>query len=117
MGKLYHYIVAKTLYVGKRGRLDISLAIVFSTTRVKEPDININNWRKRHHLIMYPCSIRELLLVLRAVGTGTGVLHWYVNASIAVYPNMIGHTCGWLRIDQGCPLDRLPTEYTKLHSK
>jgi hypothetical protein len=37
-----HTIVAKAVYVTKRVRLDISLAIVFLTTQVRSP--NIEDW-------------------------------------------------------------------------
>jgi len=36
--KAFHTVVAKALYVSKRARPDISLAIVFLTTRLREPD-------------------------------------------------------------------------------
>ncbi len=37
--KAFHNITAKEIYVTKRARPDISLSIVFLTTRVKGPDI------------------------------------------------------------------------------
>jgi hypothetical protein len=36
----FHNLVAKTLYVSKRARPDVSMAIAFSTTRVRAPDID-----------------------------------------------------------------------------
>ena len=36
----FHHLVAKTLYVSKSARLDVSTAIVFLTTRVRAPDVN-----------------------------------------------------------------------------
>jgi hypothetical protein len=82
--KVSHIIVAKALYVSKWARPDTSLAIAFLTTRVREPDED--DWRKLRHLIVYLKSTRELPLVLGA--WDTGVLHWYVDASFAVHPNM-----------------------------
>jgi hypothetical protein len=82
--KVFHTIVAKALYVSKWARPDTSLAIAFITTRVREPDED--DWRKLRHLIVYLKSTRELPLVLGA--WNTGVLHWYVDASFAVHPNM-----------------------------
>jgi hypothetical protein len=49
--KSFHNITAKAIYVTKRARLDISLAIAFLTTRVKGP--TIDDWRKLCHLIEY----------------------------------------------------------------
>jgi len=40
--------------------------------------------------------------VLGAVSTG--VLHWHVDVSFAVHPNMRGHTGGTLTMGRGCPI-------------
>ncbi len=69
--KLYHNIVAKALYVAKRARPDIALAIAFLTTRVREPDLD--DWRKLRHMIVYLQSTRDLPLLLGE--SSTGVLH------------------------------------------
>ncbi len=47
----FHTIVAKALYLTKRARLDISLAIAFLTMRVRCHDIA--DWEKLRHLIEY----------------------------------------------------------------
>jgi hypothetical protein len=47
----FHNLVAKTLYVSKRARPDVSTAIAFLATRVRAPDIN--DWRKLSHLMEY----------------------------------------------------------------
>ena len=47
----FHHLVAKTLYISKRARPDISTAIAFLTTRVKAPDVD--DWRKLSHLMEY----------------------------------------------------------------
>ena len=49
--KSFHNITAKMIYVTKRARPDISLAVAFLTTRVKGPDID--DWRKLRHVIEY----------------------------------------------------------------
>ena len=36
----FHNLVAKTLYVSKRARPDVSTAIAFLTTRVRAPDVD-----------------------------------------------------------------------------
>jgi hypothetical protein len=92
--------VAKALYVSKRARPDTSLAIAFLTMRVREPDED--DWRKLHHLIVYLKSTCKLPLVLGA--WNTGVLHWYVDASFAVHPNMGGYTGGVLTLGTGAPV-------------
>ena len=97
--KVFHSIVAMILYIVKRARPDAALANAFLTTRVREPDED--DWRKLGHLITYLRSTRELPLVLGA--TQTGVLHWYVDASFAVYQDMRGQTGGALTLGRGCP--------------
>ncbi len=98
--KVFHTIAAKALYVSKWARPDISFAIAFLTTRVREPDED--DWRKLRHLIVYLKSTCELPLVLGA--WNTGVLYWYVDASFAVHPNMRGHTGGVLTLGTGAPV-------------
>jgi hypothetical protein len=100
--KAYHHITAKSIYVTKRARPDISLAVAFLTTRVKGPDID--NWRKLRHMIGYLRSTRKLPLILGA--DGSGVLSWYVDASFAVHPDMRGHTGGAMTMGRGFPLDK-----------
>ena len=97
--KVFHSIVAMILYIVKRARPDAALANDFLTTRVRELDED--DWRKLGHLITYLRSTRELPLVLGA--TQTGVLHWYVDASFAVYQDMRGQTGGALTLGRGCP--------------
>ena len=46
--KAFHNIKAKGIFVTNRARSDISLAIVFLTTRVKGHDID--DWRKLRHM-------------------------------------------------------------------
>jgi hypothetical protein len=96
----FHNLVAKTLYVSKGARLDISTAIAFLTTRVRAPDID--DWRKLSHLMEYLRVDRLCPLTMSA--DGSGVLMWYVNASFAVHPNMHSHTGGGLTMGQGFPI-------------
>lgn len=96
----FHTIVAKALFVAKRARPDIAVAIAFLTTRVRNPDVQ--DWCKLCHLIEYLRSSIDLPLTLGA--TSGGVLHWYVDASFAVHQNMRGHTGGALTLGQGFPI-------------
>ena len=96
----FHNIVAKALYITKRARPDISVAIAFLTTRVREPDLD--DWEKLSHLMKYLRGTRELPLLLG--GDNTGIVKWYVDASFAVHPNMRGHTGGAVTLGRGCPI-------------
>jgi hypothetical protein len=97
----FHHLVAKTLYVSKHARPDVSTAIAFLTTWVRAPDIN--DWRKLvSHLMKYLRVNRLRPLILSAYGSR--VLMWYVDASFAVHPNMRRHTGGGLTMGRGFPI-------------
>ena len=96
----FHTIVAKTLYVTKRARPDICLAIAFLTTRVRAPDTD--DWDKLCHLMEYLRGDHDQPLVLCA--DNSGLLMWYVDALFAVHPNMRGHTGGGLTLGTGFPI-------------
>jgi hypothetical protein len=98
--RAFHNIAAKMIYVTKRARPGISLAVAFLTTRVEGPDVD--DWCKLCHTINYLRVTRDLPLILGA--DGLGVLSWYVDASFAVHPDLRGHTGGTLTMGQGYPL-------------
>ena len=98
--KAFHNITAKSLYVTKRARPDVLLAVAFLTTRVRGPDVD--DWKKLRHMIEYLRGTRDLPLILGA--NSTGVLSWYVDASFAVHNDMKGHTGGALTLGRGCPV-------------
>ncbi len=83
----FHTILAKALYVTKRARLEISLAIAFLTMQVRSP--NIEDWEKLCHLMEYLRGDRDRPLILGA--DNEGMLMWYTDALFAVHPNMHGH--------------------------
>jgi hypothetical protein len=82
--------VAKTLYVSKRARPEVSMAIAFLTTKVRALDVD--DWRNLSCLMEYLRVDILCLLILSA--NGSGVLMWYVDASFAVHRNMYSHTGG-----------------------
>jgi hypothetical protein len=96
----FHTIVAKALYVSNRARPDISLAIVFLTTRVRS--CNIEDWEKLHHLMEYLRDDRDKPLILGA--DTEGMLVWYVDALFAMHPNMRRHTGGGMTMRRGFPI-------------
>ena len=97
----FHNLVAKTLYVSKHARPDVSTAIAFLTTRVRAPDVD--DWRKLIHLMEYLRIDRLRPLILSA--DGSGVLMWYVDASFAVHPNMCSHNGGVFTMGRGFPIN------------
>ena len=59
---LFHRITAKLLFVSKRGRPDIQVAISFLTTRVTQPDED--DWKKLLRLMRYIDTSIDLLFTL-----------------------------------------------------
>ena len=98
--KVFHNLVAKTLYTTKRARPDTCTAIAFLTTRVREPDTD--DWTKLSHLMKYLRGTKELPLILSA--NGSGILKWWIDGSFAVHPNMRSHTGGGLSMGRGFPI-------------
>ncbi len=96
----FHNLVAKTLYVSKRARPDVSTAIAFLTTSVRAPDVD--DWRKLSCLMEHLRVDRLRPLIPSA--NGSGLLMWYVNPSFAVHPNMRSHTGGGLTMGRGFPI-------------
>jgi hypothetical protein len=78
----FHILVAKTFYVSKCARPDVSMAIAFLTTRVRAPDVD--DWRKVSCLMEYLRVDRLCPLILSA--NGSGVLMWYVDAFLLCSP-------------------------------
>ena len=98
MADTFHHIVAKLLYVSKRARLDISLAIAFLCTRVTRS--TIEDWGKLRRLLQY---IKGTINMPRIIGElSLTSLMTYVDASYGVHPDMRGHTGGLITMGIGC---------------
>ena len=98
--KAFHNIVAKALYVMKRARPDISVAVALLTTRVRGPDQQ--DWENLSHLMQYLHSTRDLPLILGA--DCTGIVKWFVDASFAVHTNMRSHSGGAVTLGHRFPI-------------
>jgi hypothetical protein len=108
----FHNVVAKALYVAKRALPNIAVAIAFLATRVCSPDVQ--DWVELCHLIKYLRSTINLPLALGA--TSGRVLHWYVDASFAVHPNMRGHSRGAMTLGLGFPISSSSKQKLNTHS-
>ena len=60
MKQIFHTYVAKMLFVSKRGRPDIQVAIASLSTRVTEPDTD--DWKKLVRLMRYVNATLDLVL-------------------------------------------------------
>jgi hypothetical protein len=83
-----HSMVAKALYMAKRGRPDILTAVSFLTTRVNSP--NKGDYKKLKRLSSYLNGTKEMKLILKA--NIPFKLHCYVDASYAVHVDGKGRT-------------------------
>ena len=86
----FHSVVAKLLYISKRGRLDIQLAIAFLCTRVS--CCTDEDWTKLKRVLRYLHGTLHEFLVLGA-DCLTRLRTW-VDAAYGVHHDMKSHTGG-----------------------
>lgn len=86
--EFFHSLVAKLLYIAKRGRPDILLAVIFLSTRVKQPDLD--DQKKLLRVISYLKQTRDLVLTLGA--DDLQQIKIYIDASHAVHADAKSHT-------------------------
>ena len=85
----FHTIVAKLLYLAKRARPDILLAITFLCTRVQSP--TKEDLKKLRRVVKYLNATKELSMRINRDGD-TSHVNVFVDASFAVHKNMRSHT-------------------------
>ena len=73
---LFHYFVARFLYVVKIARPNLQVSVAFLCKRVKAP--NISEWKKLGRLVRYVCAIIHLPLIIGSDGSGNMV--WSIDA-------------------------------------
>ncbi len=93
----FHSVTAKLLFLAKRGRPDIQVAIAFLTTRVKSRDED--DYKKLARVIRYLRMTKGLNLTLEA--KNTHIIKWWVDASFAVQKDMKSHTGGTMSMGKG----------------
>jgi hypothetical protein len=98
----FHSIVAKLLYVSKRARLDIQLAIAFLCTRVSCS--TKSDWSKLKRVLEYLNGSLEEFLTLGADDL-CKMLTW-VDASYAVHVDMKSHTGGAISFGRGAVMSK-----------
>jgi hypothetical protein len=81
-------MVAKGLFLCKRGRPDIQGAIAYLCTRVQSP--NECDWMKLVRLMKYLNGTRAKTLRIKA--DDISVVKWYIDASFAVHDDYKSHT-------------------------
>jgi hypothetical protein len=84
----FHSLVAKLLYIAKRGRPDLLTAVSFLTTKVQKS--TLDDWKKLERVGCYLNGTRELKLTLEPDKTVT--IATYIDASYAVHVDGKSHT-------------------------
>ena len=98
---IFHTFVVKNLFASKHTQPDISVAVAFLCTWVKNPDKD--DWKKLIWLIHYLCGTEEIPLILHANSTTVGKW-WWVNGSHAIHPNMHSHSGSCMSLGTGMPI-------------
>jgi len=82
--EIFHRFVAKLLWVCKRTRPDIQLAVSFLTTRVQSPDVD--DWKKLGRCLTYLRDNAEDVLTLAA--DDISVIRWWIDAFRLPYQHL-----------------------------
>jgi hypothetical protein len=78
----FHHIVYQLLFAANQTRQDIQMAVLFLTTRVKDPDED--NWGKLKWDLKYLNGTKHLKLTLEANQLKFAV-HWYTDGSHQIH--------------------------------
>ena len=97
---IFHHLTAQLLYLAKRTRPDLLLAVSFLCTRVQEPDED--DWKKLGRCLRFLRDNKGDVLTL--VANGMNSISWWIDASFAVHPNMRSHTGATMSMGKGCPI-------------
>jgi hypothetical protein len=93
----YHTTVAQGLFLCKRARPDISPAVAYGTTRVRNP--NQDDWKKLVRMMKFLKQTQRDCLTLRADGSHT--LRWHVDAAFKVRPDFKSQAGATLTMGKG----------------
>ena len=94
---LFNHFVAQLLYLPKRARPDIQIAVSLLCTRVRVP--NTDDYKKLARAMKYIQGTIELPLILSIDKSGN--IKWHVDASFAVHKDMRSHTGGFMTMGTG----------------
>ena len=93
----FHTVTAKLLYMMKRARPDIELAISFMCTRVRDP--SLDDWKKMKRVLGW---LESTINDKRIIGANSlRDIYTWIDASYAIHPNMRGHTGGAISMGYG----------------
>ena len=95
--KYINTMVAKGIFLAKRGRPDIQTTNAYLSTKVHRP--TTNDWNKLLRLLQYLDTTKDLILSLSA--DNLNIIKWYVDASFAVHPDYKSHTGAVMTMGNG----------------
>ena len=96
----FHTTTAQGLFLCKRARPDISPAIAYLTTRVRNP--NRDDWMKLVRMMKFLKQTSEDVLTLKSDGLKR--LKWHVDVSFAVHPDFCSHTGAIITMGKGATI-------------
>ena len=86
----FHHNVAKLLFLCKRARPDLQMAVAFLSTRVKHPDHD--DYKKLAQAMKYLRKTITLPLTLEA--DVLQLVHWWIDGAFTTHHDMRSHTGG-----------------------
>ncbi len=98
----FHSVVAKLLFLAKRGRPDILLSVSFLTTRVKVPDED--DWKKLLRVLGYLKGTTDYDLKISC--NDLNKLTWFIDGSYTIHSDMKGQSGAVLMIGDSAVLSR-----------
>jgi hypothetical protein len=97
---VFHTFVMKAMFLCKRGRPDISVAISFLASRVQAP--NEGDWSKLIRVMAFLKATSEEVLTLEADDSQN--IYWYIDAAFAVHADMKSHTGAMMSLGKGATI-------------
>ena len=94
---MFHTLVAKLLFLSKRSRPDIQLAVAFLCTRVTRPDAD--DYKKLTRVIKYLRQTEDMALTIEC--DSLLVTKWWVDASFGCHEDLKSHTGGMMSLGKG----------------
>ena len=93
----FHSVFTMLLYVGKRTRPDLQVAVTFLGTRTLKADVD--DWKKLKKLLAYIIGTLNDRLILHS--DNTDIIKWWTDASYGVHEDMKSHTSGVMTLVTG----------------
>ena len=96
--KIYYHHLMQLIWLAKRSRPDLLLALSYLNTRVQSR--NIHNWKKLARTCKYLHSTCHIPLILK--GGSLNSIKWYIDVVFSVHHNMRSHTGIMMMMGKGC---------------